>query len=62
MEVGQQVEVHTTYTGAWASGFEIADVVTGGYLLRRQSDHSLLPVVIPEKDLRVRQHASRTEV
>lgn len=52
MKIGQQVEVHTNYTGAWATGFEVAKVVTEGYLVRRRSDGSLLPVVIPEDDLR----------
>lgn len=52
MRIGQQVEVHTHYTGAWATGFEVADVVTEGYVVRRRSDGSLLPVVIPEVDLR----------
>ncbi len=52
MQVGQQVDVHTTYTGAWSSGFEVAEVVPGGYLLRRQSDGSLLPVVVDAIDVR----------
>lgn len=59
MEIGQQVEVHTHYTGTWATGFEVADVVAEGYLVRRRSDGSLLPVVISEVDLRAatRDHA-----
>ena len=56
MEIGQPVEVHTHYTGAWAAGFDVADVVTEGYLVRRRSDGSLLPVVIPDADLRAATH------
>ena len=52
MRTGQQVELHTTFTDAWSSGFEVAEVVPGGYLVRRRSDGSLLPVVVTETDLR----------
>ncbi len=53
MQVGQQVDVHTTFTDAWSSGFEVAEVVPGGYLLRRRSDGALLPVVVDEIDVRL---------
>jgi hypothetical protein len=52
MRVGQPVEVHTKFDDSWSTGFEIAEVVTEGYKVRRQSDGSLLPGVTGEADLR----------
>ena len=52
MNVGQQVEVHVGYTNAWATGFEVADVVPGGCRLRRRSDGALLPIITATADLR----------
>lgn len=52
MQVGEKVEVHTRFTDSWAQGFVIADVVGGGYRLKRLSDGSVLPGVTGESDLR----------
>ena len=52
LRVGEQVEVHTTYNDSWVGGFEIAEVVEGGYRVRRTSDGSLLPNLTGEADLR----------
>ncbi len=52
MQVGAPVEVGTTFTGSWSSGFEIAEVVAEGYRLRRLSDGAVLPEATPEADLR----------
>jgi len=57
MDIGQPVEVYTAFVDAWASGFEIADVVPEGYWVRRQSDGSLLPD--PTSDIHVRPLAHR---
>ena len=46
MDVGQEVEVHTTFDNSWAPGFEIAEVIDRGcYRVRRTSDGTLLPSV-----------------
>ncbi|MEJ7584943.1 MAG: hypothetical protein WKF43_12885 [Acidimicrobiales bacterium] len=52
MDIGQPVEVYTAFVDAWASGFEIADVVPEGYRVRRQSDGSLLPGPTSDSDVR----------
>jgi hypothetical protein len=52
LHVGEQVEVHTRYNDSWVGGFEIAEVVDGGYRVRRTSDGSLLPDLTSEADLR----------
>lgn len=50
---GTCVEVHSKFTGRWVPGFSVAEAGEGGYRLRRQSDHSLLPEWIPAEDVRV---------
>jgi len=52
MERGEQVQLWVTFTETWSSGFEIADIVEGGYQVRRRSDGSLLPSPTSEGDLR----------
>ena len=52
LRVGERVEVHTKYNDAWVPGFEIAEVVEGGYRVRRVSDGTLLPNLTAETDLR----------
>ena len=52
LHVGEQVEVHTKYNDSWVGGFEVAEVVEGGYRVRRTSDGTLLPNLTGEEDLR----------
>jgi hypothetical protein len=52
LHVGEQVEVHTKYNDSWVSGFEVAEVVEGGYRVRRTSDGTLLPNLTSEADVR----------
>jgi hypothetical protein len=52
LQVGEAVEVHTKFNDTWVSGFEIAEVVVGGYRVRRTSDGSMLPNLTGEDDLR----------
>ena len=52
LRVGEPVEVHTKYNDSWVKGFEIAEVVEGGYRVRRTSDGSLLPNLTGEDDVR----------
>jgi hypothetical protein len=49
---GTAVEVRSRFDGSWAPGFEVADVDAAGYIIRRHSDGSLLPVPLPLDDVR----------
>ena len=54
---GQRVEVRRRFDGSWARGFEIAEVVAGGYRLRRRTDDSVLPAVFSPEEVRAeRRH------
>ena len=57
-EEGARVEVRRRFDQSWARGFEIAEVVEGGYRLRRLSDGSVLPVVFHDDELRA-EHGRR---
>jgi len=50
---GTRVEVHSSFNDTWAVGFEIAEVVRGGYRVRRISDGTLLPGHTSTTDLRL---------
>src|SRR5260370_41856206 len=51
---GVRVQVWNRFDGAWASGFQVfATHANGGYLVRRLSDRSLLPMTFAETDLRL---------
>jgi hypothetical protein len=52
VEVGDPVQVHTTFTDSWVDGFEIAEIIPEGYRVRRRSDGSILPGYTSESDLR----------
>ena len=52
MDIGDAVEVHTSFNDSWARGFEIAAVEGSGYRLRRTSDGVLLPGPTGPEDLR----------
>ncbi|MGZ4677385.1 MAG: hypothetical protein ACXVJ7_02325 [Acidimicrobiia bacterium] len=63
METGTRVEVRSKFDRAWARGFEIVDTVSGtspGYLIRRRSDGSILPVVFGPDDVREERRRSNT--
>ena len=55
LRVGEHVQVWVTFTQQWSGGFEIADVVDGGYQVRRQSDGMLLPAPTNESDVQAQQ-------
>jgi hypothetical protein len=52
LQPGVKVEVRTAFDRTWASGFEVDGVTDAGYRLRRLSDNSLLPVVVPLDEVR----------
>jgi hypothetical protein len=49
---GTRVEVRSRFRRDWVRGFEVAAPDGDGYLLRRISDKSVLPVVFVEDDVR----------
>lgn len=51
---GAHVEVRNRFTAAWSRGFELVEIVDGGYKIRRLSDGSVLPTVFLPEDVRPR--------
>jgi hypothetical protein len=49
---GAAVEVMNRFERQWSRGFEVVDVVDGGYRLKRLSDGAVLPVVFSAASLR----------
>ena len=49
---GDPVEVYSAFNRSWVAGFTIADVVPGGFQVRRHSDGGLLPAPTSPADLR----------
>ncbi len=56
LTAGTRVDVRNRFVGGWSHGFEVADHVEGGYLIRRMSDASVLPDVFSEDDVRPELH------
>lgn len=52
MNVGDAVVVHSAFEDTWVSGFEIAAVVDGGFVLKRLSDGRRLPGITGPDDVR----------
>ena len=51
---GRRVEVQNRFTGAWCSGFEVAEVVANhAYRIRRISDGAELPGIFDEQTVRL---------
>ncbi len=53
LEAGTAVEVFSSFSSSWISGFDVATSDDDGYELRRRSDQSVLPKTFPIGDLRV---------
>jgi len=51
LPVGEQVDVWCRSYRSWVAGFEIAEVTPDGYVIRRLSDGSILPVVFPADEV-----------
>jgi hypothetical protein len=51
-DVGAAVEVRSRFVGKWCNGFEIADHVDAGYVIRRVSDRAVLPAAITHDEVR----------
>ena len=52
LDVGAPVEVRNRFVGKWCHGFEVADHVDGGDVIRRVSDRVVLPAVITHDEVR----------
>lgn len=52
MKPGTRVEVQSRFDRSWGRGFEVAEVVDGGYRIRRLSDGSVLPAVFSDDEVR----------
>jgi hypothetical protein len=51
---GVRVQVRSSFDGGWVSGFQVfATQPNGCYLVRRLSDHSVLPITFAETDVRL---------
>jgi hypothetical protein len=51
---GVRVQVQSGHDRAWASGFEVFVAQPGGgYLLRRRSDRSVVPITFSEAEVRL---------
>lgn len=57
LAAGTQVEVQSAYDDSWQTGFVIEEVTEIGYLLRRESDDTVLPELPHE---RVRRKRTRS--
>ncbi len=51
--VGARVDVRSRYVGSWAQGFEVVEMVNGGYRVRRTSDGSVLNGLFVKDEIRV---------
>ena len=58
---GLSIEVVCRFTGAWVSGFEVADAGLDGCRVRRMSDGAILPVLFGYDEVRVARTKSDTE-
>ncbi len=52
MRKDEPVEVRSTYEGKWTSGFNVEEERPDGYLIRRDSDDTVLPAELASEDVR----------
>lgn len=51
---GVRVQIRNRFDGAWVSGYQVfAAQPAGGYLVRRMSDHSVLPITFTAAEMRL---------
>lgn len=53
LEEGAAVEVRNRFVGQWCHGFEVAEQVHAGYVIRRKSDKAVLPEVLSKDEVRL---------
>ena len=49
---GRRVEVRNRYDQRWTRGFEVLEVVSDGYIVRRLSDGAMLPITFSPDEVR----------
>jgi hypothetical protein len=52
--IGTRVEIHNVHLQTWIRGFQVAAIIGDGYLVRRLSDHCILPRTFGPDDIRTR--------
>ena len=52
ISIGTDVQVRERFCGRWASGFQVAEASNDAYVVRRSSDHELLPVSFASNEVR----------
>ncbi|HEX4821319.1 MAG TPA: hypothetical protein VFV00_14040 [Acidimicrobiales bacterium] len=52
LEVGDRVEVRRRFDDQWARGFEVVELTSNGYRVRRESDGEILPAEFSDDDVR----------
>ena len=55
VQSGTRVEVRSRFDQRWARGFEVVESIaepSPGYLIRRRSDNSILPLVFAPEEVR----------
>lgn len=58
LAVGTRVDVRTGFDNSWTSGFAVEELTPRGYLLRRRSDHQVLPAeFVPDAVRRERKNS-----
>ena len=50
--VGTRVEVTNRFDRRWSRGFEVVEIVSAGYRLRRLSDGTVIPAVFVPNEVR----------
>jgi hypothetical protein len=51
LPIGTEVDVRDRFRARWSRGYEIAAKTSSGYLVRRRSDRSVLPVEFAPRDV-----------
>ena len=52
LEPGTRIEVRSRFDESWATGFEVAEIHSDRYQVRRLSDGAVLPIDFGEDDVR----------
>ena len=49
---GTAIEVVNRFTEDWSAGFEVLEIVAGGYRIRRRSDGTVIPTTFTVSEIR----------
>jgi len=52
LDPGTRVEVRDGFEGQWNRGFEVTEATSAGYRVRRSSDQTVLPALLPRASVR----------